>query len=224
MGDHSGKEKRDDFKNSLVGKNVPVLTLDNKWYRLLDRVGNEDVKELEDQLNDLLKRQGKMNTETKDIKRIKKNLMDEMVVLADEFRKTGDPETGKKLEEKKRLVAECNDKLEQYSDELMEVPRKIDQVNRELMLVTMEHCYETMQENTDDIEELTRWVDNVRVELKKNLIRKQELEAKNHQIYAYMHDLFGAEVVNLFDMRYNPEEQHPVTRNEADRKKNDGQA
>ena len=25
-----------------------------------------------------------------------------------------------------------------------------------------------------------------------------------------MHDVFGAEVLNLFDMKYNPEEQHPV--------------
>jgi hypothetical protein len=223
MGDYSGKEKREDFKNSLVGKNVPVLTLDNKWYRLLDRVGNEDVKQLEDELNALLKRQGKMNTETKDIKRIKKSLMDEMVILADEFRNTGDQETGKKLEEKKRLVNECNEKLEQYSEELLDVPMEIERVNRELMLVTMEHCYETMQENTDHINEISDWVDNIRVELKKNLVRKQELEAKNHQIYAYMHDLFGAEVVNLFDMRYNPEEQHPVSRSEAEQKKNDQQ-
>ncbi len=224
MGEYSGKEKREEFKSSLVGKNVPVLTLDNKWYRLLDRVGKENVKELEDQLNALLKRQGKMNTETKDIKRIKKTLMDEMVVLADEFRNTGDDATGKKLEEKKRLVNECNEKLEQYADELIDVPHQIEQINRELMIATMEQCYETMQENTDRIREISDWVDKIRVELKKNLIRKQALEAKNHQIYSYMHDLFGAEVVNLFDMRYNPEEQHPVSRSEAERKKNDGQA
>ncbi len=223
MGEYSGKEKREEFKSSLVGKNVPVLTLDNKWYRLLDRVGKENVKELEDQLNALLKRQGKMNTETKDIKRIKKTLMDEMVVLADEFRNTGDDATGKKLEEKKRLVNECNEKLEQYADELIDVPHQIEQINRELMIATMEQCYETMQENTDRIREISDWVDKIRVELKKNLIRKQELEAKNHQIYSYMHDLFGAEVVNLFDMRYNPEEQHPVSRSEAEQKKNEQQ-
>ena len=86
----------------------------------------------------------------------------------------------------------------------------------------MEHCYDTMQENTDDIEELEEWIRNIRIELKKNLIRKQEKEAKNHEIYKYMHDIFGADVVDLFDMRYNPEEKHPRTAEEiASEKKED---
>ena len=51
------------------------------------------------------------------------------------------------------------------------------------------------------------WVMDIRVELKKRLIRKQEMEQKNQDIYAYMHDIFGAEVVNLFDMKYNPEDE-----------------
>ena len=67
-----------------------------------------------------------------------------------------------------------------------------------------------MQENTENIENIAKWVAEIRVELKKRLIKKQELEQKNHEIYSYMHDVFGAEVVNLFDMKYNPEEQHPV--------------
>ena len=35
------------------------------------------------------------------------------------------------------------------------------------------------------------------------------MEQKNHDIYSYMHDIFGAEVVNLFDVKYNAEEQYP---------------
>ena len=67
-----------------------------------------------------------------------------------------------------------------------------------------------MQENTEEIEKIARWVAEIRIELKKQLVRKQEMEQKNHEIYSYMHDVFGAEVVNLFDMRYNPDENHPV--------------
>ncbi|MCR5802225.1 MAG: hypothetical protein K6G57_07840 [Lachnospiraceae bacterium] len=200
----TGIEKTDLFREALKGKNVPILTLDPKWYRLLDRVGNEDVKELEKKLNDLLKRQGKVHTETGEIKKIKKRLMEEMVPLADEARGGGE-EAEKKLEENKRLIAECNEKLESYSDEELDLPVQIDEVNKELLLVTMEHCYETMQENTDEIEALEKWVADIRVELKKNLIRKQEKEVKNHEIYSYMHDIFGPGVVDLFDLKYDPE-------------------
>ena len=34
------------------------------------------------------------------------------------------------------------------------------------------------------------------------MIRKQEMEQRNHAIYSYMHDVFGAEVIDIFDMQY----------------------
>ena len=44
--------------------------------------------------------------------------------------------------------------------------------------------------------------------MKKKVIRKQEKEAMNHRLYSYMHDIFGADVIELFDMKYNPEEKY----------------
>ena len=209
----SGQDKKEQFELSLKGKDVPALTLDQKWYHLLGKVGDENIRGLEKKLNDLLKRQGKINTETREIKKVKRRLMDEIVSLMDE-NQGGSDDAQSKIAENKRLLQECNDKLDSYEDEMIELPRMIDSVNKELLCITMEHCYETMQENTDDIESLEDWIRNVRIELKKNLIRKQEKEAKNHEIYKYMHDIFGADVVDLFDMRYNPEEKHPRTAEE----------
>ena len=210
----SGQDKKEQFELSLKGKDVPALTLDQKWYHLLGKVGDENIRGLEKKLNDLLKRQGKINTETREIKKVKRRLMDEIVSLMDEHQ-GGSDDAESKITENKRLLKECNDKLDSYEDEMIELPRMIDSVNKELLCITMEHCYETMQENTDDIEELEDWIRNIRIELKKNLIRKQEKEAKNHEIYKYMHDIFGADVVDLFDMRYNPEEKHPRTAEEV---------
>jgi len=219
MAKHSGQDKKDEFELSLKGKDIPALTLDNKWYHLLGKVGFEDIKDPEKRLNDLLKRQGKVNTETREIKKVKRRLMDEIVSLMDE-QQGGSDEAASKIEENKRLLKECNDKLDQYEEEIMDLPRMIDEVNKELLCITMEHCYDTMQENTDDIDELEEWIRNIRIELKKNLIRKQEKEAKNHEIYKYMHDIFGADVVDLFDMRYNPEDKHPRTAEEIAAEKN----
>ena len=210
----SGQDKKEQFELSLMGKDVPALTLDQKWYHLLGKVGDENIRGLEKKLNELLKRQGKINTETREIKKVKRRLMDEIVSLMDEHQ-GGSDDAQSKIAENKRLLQECNDKLDSYEDEMIELPRMIDSVNKELLCITMEHCYETMQENTDDIESLEEWIRNVRIELKKNLIRKQEKEAKNHEIYKYMHDIFGADVVDLFDMRYNPEEKHPRTAEEV---------
>jgi vacuolar-type H+-ATPase subunit H len=209
MGKFDGSKKQEEFTDALQGKNIPVLTLDNKWYRLLNQLGRDDVKPLEEELNALLKRQGKMNTETKDIKKLKKKLMNDIVSMVDEVDETGNKSLEKKIEENKRLLEDCNKKLEEYSDEMLEVPREIERVNNLLMIKTMQNCYETMQENTDEIQEISEWVTQVRIDLKKRLIHKQEMETKNHEIYSYMHDIFGADVVNMFDLRYNPDEHFP---------------
>ncbi len=199
------KDKREVFSDALPGRKIPILTLDNKWYRLLDEPGKAAVKGLEEQLNTLLKRQGKLNTETKEIRKLKKKLMGEIVPMVDEMEQGGSRKLEKKIEEHKRLIEECNEKLESYQEEVMDIPREIDRVNTELMLATMEYCYDTMKENAGQIQEIGDWVTGIRIELKKKLVKKQELERKNQDIYAYMNDIFGADIVNLFDMEYGPE-------------------
>ena len=191
----------DIFRPALAGKKIPIISLDNKWYKLMAGIEHTpEMKELEDRLKDLLKRQGKINTELKEIKKQKAKLMEDIVGVMDS--ENGD----EKQEEYKKKVDECNAKMDKYQDELLELPKEINEVNMELMLDTMEICYDIIQENTDKIKEIADWITNVRIELKKNVVRKQECELKNQQMYSYMHDIFGAEVIDIFDMKYNPEE------------------
>ena len=198
-------DKSDIYEQALAGKRVPVLTLDNNWYKLFtDLAELPRIQEKEKQLNELVQRQGQLNVDSKNIKKLKKKLMDEIVPMANELGQKYSKSLEKKLDEHKRLIEECNEKLEEYQDELMDLPRQIEQVNHALMLLTMSYCYESMQENTRQIVEIAQWVKNIRIELKKNLVRKQEMEYQNRQIYSYMHDLFGAEVIDLFDMQYDP--------------------
>ena len=199
--------KEEEYEHILQNKQIPLLTLDNKWHMLFGTAETTvTIKRLEEQLNNLLKRQGKLNTESKDIRRLKKKLMDEIVPTVDELGQRYDAALEKKLDDNKRLINDCNDKLDSYKDELMELPKEIEQVNYKLMLATMEVCYEKLRENTAEIDEIGEWIAKIRVELKKKVIRKQEKEQQNQDLYHYMHAIFGAEVINIFDMKYNPEE------------------
>ena len=99
------------FFQALQGKKIPVLTLDNKWYRLLTEENRTEVSALEEELNALLKRQGKLNAEIKDIKKLKKKLMNEIVSLADEAEQTPGQDLTEKMEQNKKLVEECNERL-----------------------------------------------------------------------------------------------------------------
>ncbi|MBP5564809.1 MAG: hypothetical protein J6X45_03705 [Lachnospiraceae bacterium] len=190
------------YKPAIAGKKIPVLTLDHKWHRLFTQIDtNSEIVSLENELNELLKRQGKVNTETKDIKKLKNKLMEELRSSSMEGEE--DP---KVIEEKKKLIEECNEKLDSYQDEILDLPAQINEVNKKLMLATMEVCYDDIKNGTEEIDEITEWINDIRVELKKKVIRKQEKQQRIQDLYSYMHDIFGADVINIFDMKYNPDE------------------
>ena len=198
------------FEPALVGKKIPILTLDNKWHQLFTQSEyTSEIKQMEHELNELIKRQGKVIDENKEIKKLKKKLMDEIVVIADEL--VRDP-SSKKLEKRqdecKRLLTECNEKMDANEEEMVELPRQINRLNKKLMLSTMDVCYRRLQKSTQELNEIEDWIGNVRRELKKKIIRKQEKEATINKLYSYMHDIFGPEVIELFDMQFNPEEKY----------------
>ena len=122
----------------------PYSTLDNKWYKLLNKTGSVPLKETEKFLEPVVKkRQGKLNTESKEIRNLKKKLMKEIVPMVNEADQQGEnSKLNKQIEEHKRLIEECNEKLEAYEDELKDLPREIERLNIQLMMFTMECCYD----------------------------------------------------------------------------------
>lgn len=197
--------KEEQFHSAIKNVKIPILTLDHKWHQLFTQVNpTPEIKAGEEKLNILLKRQGKINTEIKDIRKIKSKLMDEIVSMMDE---QNSPKTIKKTDENKRLIEECNEKIDSYKDEMLELPIEIDRANKELMLLTMEICYHDIKSNTEELAEISAWINQMRIELKKNVIRKDEMQRRNNDLYVYMHDIFGADVIELFDMKFKKEEQ-----------------
>ena len=213
--------KDEEFKTALAGKTIPILTLDHKWHKLFGKADKTSrITALEKKINELIKRQGKLNTESKDIKKIKKKLMEEIMIIADRLlQNPDDKKMLKDQEEHKRLVEECNEKLDDYEEELLEIPREIDRLNRELMMVSMEICYKKIQENTKELNEINDWIEKIRRELKKKMVRKQEKEASNNKLYSYMHDIFGMDVIEIFDMKYNPDNIKKDAKKEKGKKK-----
>lgn len=191
------------YRPALAGRKIPILTLDSKWHQLFNQAQpDKRIRRLEEKLNELLKKQGGANTEIKDIKRLKKKLMQEILDNAQESSAGKDGRAEKKADENKRLINECNEKIREYEDELFELPREIDRVNTDLMLATMDICYSRLKENEREIEEIADWVSRIREELKEKLVHKQEMEQMNQELYSYMHDIFGANVIDIFDMKY----------------------
>lgn len=191
------------FGPALAGREIPVLTLDNKWHKLFAQSKpDKTITHLQTELNNLIKRQGKANTERKEIRKLKKKLMQEIMNNAEGASVKDDETAKKKAKELKRLTEECSQRQQECEKELLSLPGEIERVNRELMLATMDNCYRRLWQNKREIDESAEWIEKTRIELKERLGRNQELEQVNQELYAYMHDIFGAEVIDIFDMEY----------------------
>lgn len=156
----------------------------------------DEISATEKELDELLKLQGKYNNELKNLKKLKSKIMSNIVAnMGDD----GD----EKRDKDKQLIDEINEKADNIEGELIEIQKNIKAVNDRLMLLSMDYFSEKIEKNKLESKEIDDWIANIRVELKKNVIRKQNRDINNREIYSYLHDIFGAEVLDLFDIEYD---------------------
>lgn len=180
----------------LKGKKVPILVLDQRWHKLFPGgVKPPHIAAIEGKLNDLLKEQGKLINEIKDLKKAKKKLMDAIV--------SGMSNSGndKKKDKQQKLLLETKERIEQESDRLMELPYEIKKANEELLVNGVAYCYEELRTRAESLESLKAEIDARRAELKEKVAYRVELEESVDASYSLMHDLLGHEVMNLFDKK-----------------------
>lgn len=190
----------DEFRKALEHKKLPLLVLDQKWHRLFAIHGKTDeIRNAETELNNLLARQGKLNSDLKDYKKVKNQLMDEIVQNMEGS--DGNASDKEKVRDKdKRMIDELNERIDTAEAELLELPQKMKQVNENLMILSMEYFYAKIKINTQESKEIEEWINQVRIDLKKNIIKKKNRDINNREIYAYLHDICGPQVLDLFDV------------------------
>ncbi len=196
-----------DFSAKLKGKKIPILVLDQKWHHIFTGTKKPDIiLKYEKQVDEELARQGRLTQELKELKKLKSTLMKNIMENMEGAEQEDHP-SSKKLSQDRRLIDEINEKMERCEDDLLELPHILRQANDNLMIETMKYCYGLLRTNETDIQEIGEWIKNIRIELKKQIIIKQNAEIKNKEIYSYMHDIFGPQVIDVFDLKYESEDE-----------------
>lgn len=198
------REKKLDFDKIVKNKQLPILTLDGRWHELFSEdEKTSEIKELEVKVNNLLKKQGKLVNEIKDMKKLKNSLFKDIMVNMDISKDLIGKAKEKKLDKNKQYISELNEKINTAMDDLSEIPYQIKAANEELMVESMNICYDRLTVNNDEIKKIADWIAGIRDELKNKILYKQDMEVKNTQIYTYMHDILGAELMEAFDKEHN---------------------
>lgn len=195
------KNKKTDYKSIIKDKKLPILTLDSRWHNIFpDERKTVKIKLLEQRVNQLLQEQGKMVHDIKDMRKLKKKLLSDIIVNMDIKDDMIGKSKEKKLDQNKRFVDELNGKIDKASDRLSELPYRIKKANEELLAESVKNCYERLHDNQKQLNITSDWIRKTREELKKKILTKHDIETTNNLIYSYMHDVLGAEVIDGFDL------------------------
>jgi hypothetical protein len=191
------------FLRALRNKQIPLLTLDARWHDLFpDYRKTGEIKTLEKRLNKLIQKQGQTTNDIKDYEKAKKVLLENMVENMTDGHEHDSPIRSMKQDRNQKLLKQLEDKMEDARRREKELPDEIAQANKELLVECMQVCYAELMENTYAIEEIDAWVKETREALKDELLKKQDMEMRNTKMYRYMHNLLGAEVVEVFDKKH----------------------
>lgn len=190
------------FYEMIHNKRIPILILDNRWQQLFpEEQKPANIKRLENGLMNAMKKQSKLGSDLKELQALKKKLMSEIVLNMEEVDTDADKEEKrrKKLDKSQKLILDINEKISKCMRETEEIPDKIKKANEALMIASVKLCYDKMNSNEADIKVITEWIDRTRVELKRQVLIKQDKQEANQKIYSYLHDILGPEFMEIFD-------------------------
>jgi hypothetical protein len=194
------KSKEVNYDKIFKGKKIPILTLDERWHELFpDYDKPAHIKDIESRLNDLMKQQGKLASDMKDMKALKSKLMQEIITHMDVNESEAGKLKAKKMDRNQKLIKEISEKMNNTEDELIQLPYRIKAVNEQLIIESAKVCYARLNNNNKRVAEIAQWVSKIREELKEKILEKQDMEMKNTAIYSYMHDMLGAELLQGLD-------------------------
>ena len=102
------------LKSCTAIKQIPILTLDERWYHLItDKLKTDEICYWEKQVNELLKKQGQVNNDIKEVKKIKNQLIQDVVDNMQDD--DNDPKRAKVMEKNQRLI---QDKINSNKEDL----------------------------------------------------------------------------------------------------------
>lgn len=191
------------YMQALEGKKIPLLPLDVRWHALFpDHRKTKEIAQLEKELNTLIKKQGQTENDLKDFDKAKKVLMKNIVDNMTDGHEFDSPIRLRKQEKNQKLITDINEKIAEANHVKAQIPKEIAAKNRQLLIACMRVCYDELMENTAEIEEKEALIQELREEIKNCILRKQDMEMRNTEVYKYMHNLLGAEVVDIFDREH----------------------
>jgi len=181
-----------------INKPGHIVVLDQTWHKLFKNNKTFKMTQLEKKLNKLLQEQGKVNTDYEGYKKLKKKMMADIVTsMGDEG-----PVAEAKKKKKGKYIKDINRKFDHYEELKSTLPSQIEAVNNELLTESMIVCYKELMTSKASSEALKDVIITMKDALKEKVGQREDLEQSMNDLYTYMHDIAGFEVIEALDKHY----------------------
>ena len=150
-----------------------------------------------------MKKQGQTNHDLKEYEKARKVVMENVLKNMTDGNEQDSDIRGKKQDANQKLLEELKEKIRSTEELQDRLPEEIKEANHELLLESMRECYDTLVNNTSAIRYEEQKIQEMRAELTEHILRKQDMEMQSSETYKFMHDLLGAELLEIFDREYD---------------------
>lgn len=189
-----------DLSSIFQGKKLPLLILDERWHSLFPEYNKpSNIKAIESQMNVMIKQQGKIASDMKLMKQTKSKLMQDIITHMDVNETKEGKLRAKLLDKNQKSIKDITSKMKDMEDEIVDIPYQIKELNESLVIESSIVCYERIKTNNKNLSLVNEEIEKLREELKEKILEKQDMEMKSTEIYSYMHDMFGHDILEKLD-------------------------
>ena len=192
-------KKKEPKKKPALRKSIPVLIVNKDWHDLFGGKKPTKIKATEKRLETLVKKYSQVKQETKEYEGLKKQLLEGILADMSNISEESTDQLEKKMDTNTNLVQDLNARMNENDDLLLDLPRQIDDCNKELIFETAEFFYPKLIENTREYHILAEEINDLRKRLRVRLERRVELEEVNDAIYQKLHQIMGADILDELD-------------------------
>jgi len=191
--------KKDYVASIIRTKKLPIVLLDPLWHTVKEHIKSKKIDVAEKQLQELLKEQGRLNTDYKEYTAIKQNFLKDILVVSNKAQEENDSEALEELDRLHQTTLGANQKLDEIERRLEEVEQEIDEKNKEIISEMIAVGYSYIENYKEQNERLETEIAILREEMLRKTNQKKEGDAFLKEIYNYLHSIVGREQIEILD-------------------------
>lgn len=199
VSDSSIDLKKDYISNILKTKKLPIVLLDPLWHTAKDHIQSKEIDQVEKELQELLKEQGRLNTDYKEYTVIKQNFLKQILVISEKAQAGSDPSALEELNKLHQSTLGANQKLEEIENRLEHIEEEIETKNKAIISEMIAVGYSYIENYKIQNEALEAEIAALREEMLKKTNKKKESDAFLKDIYNYLHSIVGREHIEVLD-------------------------